>query len=169
MIRKKIGLFFGSFNPIHYGHIGLAGYFVDNNYVDEVWFVVSPQNPFKSPELLSDANERVKTVSKALEKYPYFKVCDIELTMPVPSYTIDTLNKLSTQYNDNEFIILMGSDQLPNFKKWKEWETIANNYKIFVYPRNSYPATELLPSMTFFNDGKLFNISSTEIRKCQKK
>lgn len=132
---KKTGLFFGSFNPIHTGHMILASYMHAFAGLDEVWFVISPQNPFKQKESLLADHHRYYMVNLAVEDNPAFRASDIEFHMPKPSFTIDTLTWLTEKYPNREFVLLIGSDQLPSFHKWKNYESILEYYQLFVYPR----------------------------------
>mgnify|MGYP006276300519 CR=1 FL=1 len=131
----KIGLFFGSFNPIHIGHLAMANYFVEFSDLDRIWMIVSPQNPFKSKNDLLPENDRYKMVEKTLSGDPDISVSDIEFKLPKPSYTIDTLNYLKSSYDNHEFVLIIGSDNLNYFYKWKNNEELINNYQIYVYPR----------------------------------
>lgn len=130
-----VGLFFGSFNPIHMGHLMLAQYILNSASVDEVWFVVSPQNPFKKQEDLVGAEHRVEMVRIAVEGNVKMRVCDIELSLPTPSYTIDTLRALTKKYPDRQFVVVMGGDNLVGLSKWKEYDELVSNYSFIVYPR----------------------------------
>ena len=163
---KKTGLFFGSFNPIHIGHLIIANWFVEYTDLDKVWFVVSPQNPFKEKKSLLADNHRLALVRNAIEDDIRFWVTDIEFKMPQPSYTIDTLTYLEEKYPDKEFVLLAGSDQLPNFDKWKNSDVILELYQMYVYARPGFKAGkyENHPSVKIFNT-PLMEISSTFIRK----
>jgi len=132
---KKIGLFFGSFNPIHIGHLILANYILENNNLHEIWFVVSPQNPFKSSKNLLNEYNRLEMVDLALRSYPKMKAYDIEFSLPRPSYTIDTLTYLSEKFPNYKMCLIMGEDILDSIPKWKNYEILIKNYEIFVYPR----------------------------------
>ena len=132
---KKVGLFFGSFNPIHIGHLVIASHIAESELVDEVWFVVSPQNPFKEKKSLIEDYHRLALVNEAIEDEDRLKSCDIEFTMPKPSYTSNTLAYLMDKYPKNEFSLIMGEDNIKSFHKWKNYETILNNHSIVVYPR----------------------------------
>ncbi len=135
---KKTGLFFGSFNPIHIGHMIIANWFVEYTDLERVWFVVSPQNPFKEKKSLLADHHRLALVRTAIEDDLRFWVTDIEFHMPKPSYTIDTLTYLEEKYPENEFVLIAGSDQLPNFDKWKNANRILELYKMYVYARPGY-------------------------------
>ena len=126
---KKIGLFFGSFNPIHVGHLVIANHIAQSDLLDEVWFVVSPQNPFKEKKSLLEDYHRLALVNEKL------KSCDIEFSMPKPSYTSDTLAYLMDKYPKYEFSLIMGEDNIKSFHKWKNYEVILKNHSIIVYPR----------------------------------
>ena len=136
----KVGLYFGSFNPIHIGHMAIANYMVEYTDMDQVWFVISPHNPFKERKTLLADHHRLELVERALADDGRFRVTDIEFKMPTPSYTIDTLTWLSEKYPDKRFVIIMGSDGLPTFPKWKNAQEIRKNYKRYVYPRPGFPA-----------------------------
>ena len=164
--KRHIGLFFGSFNPVHVGHLALANYIAENSEIDEVWFVVSPQNPFKETGDLIDAEHRVKMLEESIGSYPKFKVCDIELKLPTPSYTYKTLNKLTSLYSNFNFSIIMGSDNLINLHRWKNIDEIMKLCSIKIYPRPDYPINEdLLTNSISIIDAPVFNISSTLIRE----
>lgn len=163
----KTGLYFGSFNPIHIGHQKLAEYLIENKMVDEVWFVVSPCNPLKNQSELIDEYIRLDMLMLAIKNISEFKASDIEFSMPIPSYTIDTLIEFSDQFPDNQFVLLIGSDNALVFDKWKEPAQILENYKVLVYPRRGYDFSEnaaKYPQMQLLNS-PYFDISSTEIRQ----
>ena len=163
---KQIGLFFGSFNPIHIGHLALANFMVEFEAIDEVWFVVSPQNPFKKQSDLLDTPLRIKMVKMATSNEPQYKVEDIELSLPTPSYTIDTLRALSSQHTNCEFTIIMGADNILRFHHWKAHEEIAESYKLLVYPRpNITIKTSTLPKHCKLTEAPLFEIASSDIRQ----
>ncbi len=162
----KIGLYFGSFNPVHVGHQSLAEYLIDNKLVDEVWFVISPCNPLKEQSELLDEYIRLDMLMLAIGKRPEFKASDIEFSMPVPSYTIDTLNEFTNQFPDNQFCLLIGTDNALVFDKWKSPFQILENYEVLVYPRRGYEFSEVAdkyPQMQLLST-PYFDISSTEIR-----
>ena len=160
------GLFFGSFNPIHNGHLAIANYVVDFTEVGELWFVVSPQNPLKAKDILAPDAQRLEMVKQAI---PFgenrFMVCDIEMSMPKPSYTIDTLRALGKKYPDKEFIVILGSDSLDSITRWKDYKSLINDYRIFVYPRKGSNMDELtkMYSVKVIN-APLIDISSSSIR-----
>lgn len=138
------GLYFGSFNPIHNGHLAIANYIVDFTAVDEVWFVVSPQNPLKDKEILAPDIHRLEMVKRAIPfNEDRMMVCDIEMNMPRPSYTINTLRALEIQYPNKSFYLILGSDSMESIKKWKDYEDLISNYRILVYPREGCNAREL--------------------------
>ena len=166
---KKIGIYSGSFNPIHHGHVMLANYLVEFSDLDELWFVVSQQNPLKKKEDLLDDDERLKMVQLAVDDDSRFKVSDIEMHLPTPSYTINTLAALSEQYPDCQFVFICGMDSLQNFKNWREYQKILDNYELLVFPREGYDGGELInyPSVTVLKT-PILEISSTFIRQCIK-
>lgn len=131
----KVGLFFGSFNPIHIGHLAIANYMLEFTEIDELWMILSPHNPLKNKSNLLNEYERIKMVELAVEDDPRIKVSDIEFRLPKPSYTIDTLTYLSEKNSAKEFVLLIGSDNLVSFHKWKNYEEILKHYHLFVYPR----------------------------------
>ena len=132
---KKIGLFFGSFNPIHIGHLLIANHMVESTDLEEIWFVVSPHNPHKKKASLLDDYHRLAIVKEAIDDNPKFKASDIEFALPQPSYTVETLAHLKEKYPSYQFSILMGEDNLRSFHKWKNYEVILENNPIFIYPR----------------------------------
>ena len=132
---KKIGLFFGSFNPIHIGHLILANYILENSDMDELWFVVSPQNPFKDKKSLLADHNRLDMVQLAVKNYPKMRASNVEFSLPKPSYTIDTLTYLKEKYPNYSFALIMGEDNLDSLPKWKNAEKLMSDYQIIVYPR----------------------------------
>ena len=132
---KKIGLFFGSFNPIHIGHLILANYILENSDMDELWFVVSPQNPFKDKKSLLTDHNRLDMVQLAVKNYPKMRGSNVEFSLPKPSYTIDTLTYLKEKYPNYSFALIMGEDNLDSLPKWKNAEKLMSDYQIIVYPR----------------------------------
>lgn len=163
----NIGLYFGSFNPIHLGHQKLAEYLIDNKLVDEVWFVVSPCNPLKKQSDLLDEYIRLDMLMLAIKDQSKLKVSDIEFVMPIPSYTIDTLHQLTAQFSDHQFTLMIGSDNALVFHKWKNPQQILKEYPVYLYPRLGYDFAEVVdkyPEMQLINT-PYFNISSTQIRE----
>ena len=166
--RKPIGLFFGSFNPIHNGHVGIARYLLEKKLCAEVWFVVSPCNPFKVDRFLLPETDRLAIVSAAIGGIPGMKACDVEFSMSKPSYTVDTLRVLFDRYPGRQFALIIGGDNVPDFPKWKDYHWIEAHCSIFVYPRPGMVTSEESPSMTFI-DAPLFPLSATEIREMIRK
>lgn len=132
---KKIGLFFGSFNPIHIGHLILANYILENSDMNELWFVVSPQNPFKEKKSLLNDHNRLDMVELAIKNYPDMRASNVEFSFPTPSYTIDTLTYLKEKHPDYSFSLIMGEDNLGSLHKWKNSDLLIKNHHIIVYPR----------------------------------
>lgn len=161
-----IGIYGGSFDPIHTGHAMVANFVSQCNVVDEVWFMVSRRNPLKEHETLAGDIDRLAMASLVAEKCKKVKVCDIEMSLPTPSYTYDTLSILKEKYPANEFKIIIGSDNLQNFYKWRNSEKIQKEFGVIVYPRPGYPLPEKQPeNMTFLNGAPEFSISSSLIRE----
>ena len=167
MEKKKLrtGIFGGSFNPIHIGHLALANYLCENDYIDELWFLVSPQNPFKQNEKLLDDKTRLRMVNAAVRGYGRFYVSDFEFSLPKPSYTINTLNKLSETYTDRNFYLIIGADNWAAFDRWKSPEEIISKHHVLVYPRLGYDIPEMLPQNVRTVDSPLIEVSSTFIRE----
>lgn len=168
-MKHKIGLFFGSFNPVHIGHLAIASWFVEFTDIDKVWFVVSPQNPFKEKKSLLADHHRLAMVRIAVEDDSRFQVSDIEFKMPKPSYTIDTLTYLEEKYPDKTFVLITGSDQLPTFDKWKNPDRLLELYQLYVYARPGYQGSKYddHPHVKIFKT-PLLEISSTFIRQSVK-
>jgi len=164
----KTGLFFGSFNPIHIGHLIIANHLVEYSDLEEVWFVVTPHNPFKEKKSLLADIHRYRMVLEATEDYPKLKPSKIEWGLPQPNYTINTLAYLDEKYPDHQFSLIMGEDNLRSFHKWKNYEVILENYHIYVYPRISDQkgTPELIhhPKVSQVK-APIVEISSTFIRK----
>lgn len=160
------GLFFGSFNPVHIGHMAIANYMLEFTRIDELWFVVSPQNPLKKKETLLDDYHRLELTRLAVGKDDRFSVSNIEFGLPQPSYTIDTLTYLKEKQPYREFWIIMGADGLRNFNKWKNADVLAENYPRLVYPRPGVSKEEILnhKNVTLV-DAPLMEISSSFIRR----
>ncbi|WP_166959456.1 nicotinate (nicotinamide) nucleotide adenylyltransferase [Yeosuana marina] len=133
----KVGLFFGSFNPIHIGHLVIANHIAEHSDLDQVWFVVTPHSPFKKKSTLLDNYQRLEMVYRATKDYTKLNPCDIEFNLPQPNYTINTLAYLQEKYPTYQFALIMGEDNLKSFHKWKNYELILENHHIYVYPRVS--------------------------------
>lgn len=162
----KVGLFFGSFNPVHTGHLIIANYVLQHTGLEKVWVVLSPQNPFKKKESLARDYERLHLLTIATEDNEDIIPSSIEFGMPKPSYTIDTLTYLKEKYPTHEFSLIMGGDNLYSLPKWKNAEQIINNYKIIVYKRPTYESGEWGEHQNVvYIDAPLLDISATLIRK----
>jgi len=158
-------LFFGSFNPIHIGHLILANYIIEFTSINELWFVVSPQNPFKTNHSLLPEIHRLAIVDRSIQNDYRFKVSNIEFKLPKPSYTSDTLTHLVEKYPDYKFSLLMGEDNLTNLHKWKNAEFLVDNYDIYVYPRpGAKPGKYEGASRIHVLDAPLIEISASFIR-----
>ena len=163
----KIGLFFGSFNPVHVGHLVIANVMVETTDMDQVWFVVSPQNPFKQRKSLLHEFDRYDMVSAAIFDNFSLRATDIEFNMPRPSYTIDTLVYVSEKYPDHTFHLIIGEDNLHSFPKWKNHEKILEHYGLYVYPRpQSKPSVLKEHENVRMVDAPMMDISATFIRNC---
>lgn len=139
----RIGLFFGSFNPIHVGHLIIANYVVQFTDIEKVWFVISPQNPFKKDSQLLDEQHRYKMVQLAIDGTKDYRACTIEFDMPKPSYTYRTLEALTKKFPQNEFSLIMGGDNLPKFDQWLRFQWILQHFRILIYPRKGYEYADL--------------------------
>ncbi|MBS1505011.1 MAG: nicotinate-nucleotide adenylyltransferase [Bacteroidetes bacterium] len=165
----KVGLFFGSFNPIHVGHLAIANIMAENTDLSKVWFVVSPQNPLKPSKGLLHEFDRYDMVKAAIADNYKFEVSDVEFHLPKPSYTIYTLANLREKHPGKEFVLILGEDNLENFTQWKNHEEILKQFGLYVYPRprvtnsplKSHPHVKMI-------DAPLFDISATYIRQCIK-
>lgn len=162
----QIGLFFGSFNPIHIGHLALANFIIENSTLHQVWFIVSPQNPFKEKQSLLNENLRYDLVYETIKNDERFGVSNIEFSMPKPSYTVNTLVALSEKYPNHQFSVIMGEDNLNSLPKWKNYEYILKNYCIYVYPRifNEFSIKFNHPSIIKVN-APIIEISASMIRE----
>jgi len=163
----KIGLYFGSFNPIHHGHLLIATYLLQNTSLQQVWFVVSPQNPLKPAASLLNEYHRLYLVQLAVEGEKDLKAVDIEFKLPKPSYTVDTLAYLQEKYPNNEFSIIMGSDSFQNLPRWKNADWLLRNYSLYVYKRPEHETLPVYPGAKDIHvlNAPLLPISSTHIRK----
>lgn len=164
---KHVGLFFGSFNPIHVGHLIVANSMLEQTGMDEVWFVVSPQNPLKERKTLLADHHRMQLVRVAIEDNYRMRACDVELHLPLPSYTVVTLAHLGEKYPDKRFSLIMGGDNLQNLHRWRNYSYILENYDIYVYPRpGSEPPAELVGHSHIHTvDVPMMDISASYIRQ----
>ncbi len=162
----KIGLFFGSFNPIHNGHLLLADYFVQHTDLDQVWFVVTPHNPLKPKKTLLNDYKRLELVQMAIDDYPKFRVSKIEFDLPQPNYTIHTLARLQEKHPDHQFVLILGEDNLESFDRWKNYEVILDQYMLYIYPRPHITGVKFKdhPNVKMV-DAPVMDISSTSIRE----
>lgn len=164
----KVGLFFGSFNPPHIGHTVVAEYMLHTMESDEIWLVVSPQNPFKKRTDLLPETDRYRLVKRALDGHEQIRPCDFEFDLQRPSYTVDTMKAMVTKHPEHEFFLIMGSDNIMRIKEWKDYEELLSAYPIAVYPRpghavNAYFINELPGDITI-TDAPSIEVSSTQIR-----
>ncbi|MFN7748211.1 MAG: nicotinate (nicotinamide) nucleotide adenylyltransferase [Cyclobacteriaceae bacterium] len=166
---RKIGLFFGSFNPIHIGHLIIANIMAENTDLSKVWFVVSPHNPLKDSKSLLHEFDRYDMVKAAIADHYKLEVSDVEFHLPRPSYTIDTLAHLVERYPNHSFRVILGEDSLVNLPKWKNYRQLLDLYGLYIYPRPGSEKTELHrhPNVTLV-DAPLLDISATYIRQCIK-
>jgi nicotinate-nucleotide adenylyltransferase len=161
----EVGLYFGSFNPIHTGHLIIANHILNETSLQKVWFVVSPQNPFKPSSTLLNEYDRLHLVQKAIEKDDRLWASNIEFTLPKPSYTVHTLTYLKEKYPSHQFTIIMGSDSFQNLGNWKNAETIISNYPIIIYERPGFEVKNNLGADITVMDAPLLQISATHIRE----
>ncbi len=169
-----IGIYGGSFNPVHYGHVGLARWVMEHTDLDELWLMVSPNNPLKPAGLLAPEEERLAAVREAVREIPHVMVSDFEFSLPRPSYTANTLRELQKAYPQHTFTLVIGEDNIAIFDQWKEYEYIAKHFRIFVYPRKGSASISNIKfqisnfkELVFLNEAPLFDISSTAIRSAQ--
>lgn len=185
----KIGIYGGSFNPVHFGHVGLAKWVIENTDLDELWFMVSPLNPLKAGTqtandqgLTTNFEERLAAVREAIKDIPGLKASDFEFGLPRPSYTANTLRELQKVYPEHEFTLVIGEDNIAIFDQWREYEFILQNFRIFVYPRNltaersnspkdglttEWSNSEAVKEIRYLSGAPTFDISSTAIRRSQ--
>ena len=166
----KIGIYGGSFNPVHFGHVGLAKWVIENTDLDELWLLVSPNNPLKPAGILAPEEQRLAEVKEAVKDIKHVKVSDFEFHLPRPSYTANTLRELQKTYPEHEFTLVIGEDNIAIFNQWKEYEFILENFRIFVYPRKGAMTNDQSPitnakNILFLTNAPLFDISSTELRQ----
>lgn len=155
----KVGLYFGTFNPIHIGHLIIANHMAEHSDLDQIWMVVTPHNPHKQKNSLLDDYHRLHMVHLATENYPKIKPSDVEFKLPQPNYTVNTLAHLQEKYPDHEFSLIMGEDNLNSLHKWKNYDVILQNHHIYVYPRLN--SGEI--SSEFFNNSKIHRIGAPVI------
>lgn len=165
----NIGLYFGSFNPVHNGHLIIANHIVNYTDIHNVWFIISPQNPLKKASLLLNEKRRKQLIDLCIEGEEKLKTSSIEFKLPRPSYTIDTLSYLSEKYAQHSFSIIMGSDSFMDIKRWKNYELLLKNYDIYIYERFGFPKKDVYPQNIIFLNAPLLDISSTRIREMLKK
>ena len=177
----KIGIYGGSFNPVHFGHVGLAKWVIEHTDLDELWLLVSPNNPLKPAGILAPEDERLEAVRAAIKEIPGLKASDFEFSLPRPSYTANTLRALQKAYPEHEFTLVIGEDNLAIFTQWREYEYILKNFRIFVYPRKSAISDQKseirnqkseirnAENIVFLDSAPYFNISSTELRASNRK
>jgi nicotinate-nucleotide adenylyltransferase len=164
----KIGLFFGSFNPIHNGHLIIANHILNETELDKIWFIISPQNPFKESTSLLNSYDRLHLVAKAIENDARMKASDIEFSLPKPSYTSTTLAYLNEKHPDHHFSIIIGSDSFQNLGKWKNFEYIVKNYQIIIYKRPGFEVINTLGAKIQLINAPLLEISATYVRELVK-
>lgn len=162
---SHVGLFFGSFNPVHVGHMIIANYMVEHTELEEIWMVLSPQNPFKSQKSLANDYDRLHLLNLSIGEHAKIKSSNVEFNLPKPSYTIDTLIYLKEKYPDKKFSLIMGGDNITNFHKWKNYELIIRDHDIYVYKRGDKTEHQLgdTPKVKFA-EAPLLNISASYIR-----
>lgn len=178
---QRIGIYGGSFNPVHFGHVGLAKWVIQNTDLDELWLLVSPNNPLKEADILAPEEERLTAVREAIKDIPGLKASDFEFALPRPSYTANTLRELKKAYPDYEFTLIIGEDNIAIFNRWREYEYILENFRIFVYPRRDSLSGEAglsakrsgvfqaksVKEICYLSEAPFFDISSTSIRRSQ--
>ena len=172
----KVGIYGGSFNPVHFGHVGLAKWVIENTDLDELWLMVSPNNPLKPAGILASEEERRAAVREAVKDIPRVKASDFEFSLPRPSYTANTLRELQRAYPEHTFTLVIGEDNIAIFDKWREHDYILENFRIMVYPRKGSENTDRFTDriqntdykeIRYLSGAPLFDISSTAIRHSQ--
>ena len=161
----NVGLFFGSFNPIHTGHLIIANWILNETDIEEIWLVVSPQNPFKAEQDLLSEADRLKLVEKAIEGDRRLKASDVEFQLPKPSYTFRTLSLVREKYPNYTFFLIMGSDSFQDLHKWKNFVSIISSHKIFIFKRPGFDVKNALNAQIEILDAPMLDISSTTIRE----
>ena len=166
----KIGLYFGSFNPVHKGHLAIAEFLKQKSLFEQIWLVVSPNNPLKDSMDLIPENHRLNMVKLAIQNNPFLYACDVEFHLPKPSYTIDTLNHLEKQHRNHQFFLILGADNIINFHQWKKYEEILNRFTIYVYPRDNNTFEKKIedPHIVYL-EAPLLPVSATEVRDLLRK
>ena len=163
----KVGLFFGSFNPVHTGHMIIANHMAEHTNLDQVWIVVSPHNPFKEKKSLANDYDRLHLVNLAIGDMNKLRASNIEFSLPKPSYTIDTLTYLHEKHPDYTFALILGGDNLPTLPKWKNYELLVEQYEFYIYKRPRYELGEFVKRLNFHvAEAPLLDISASYIRKC---
>lgn len=168
----KVGIYSGSFNPVHFGHVGLAKWVIEHTDIDELWLLITPNNPLKDVQILAPEGERLAGVREAIKGIPGLVASDFEFSLPRPSYTANTLRELQKAYPQHEFTLIIGEDNIVIFSQWCEYEFILANFRIFVYPRKGVSADMSAPfsskhtikELRYLSGAPYFDISSTEIR-----
>ena len=164
----KIGLFFGTYNPIHVGHLIIANHLAEHSDLDQIWLVVTPQSPHKTKQSLLDNHQRLELVFRATKDYPKLAPSAIEFNLPQPNYTVRTLAYLEEKHPENQFALIMGEDNLRSLPKWKNAEVIMGNYPIYVYPRKMNPSSgsaSFSSETITYLDAPIIEVSSTFIRQ----
>jgi nicotinate-nucleotide adenylyltransferase len=161
----NIGLYFGSFNPIHIGHLIIANHVLNETSINKIWFIVSPQNPFKESKTLLNEFDRLHLVRLATQEDNRIKCSDIEFNLPKPSYTSNTLTFLAEKYPEHQFSLIMGSDSYQNLDKWKNYETIINNYPVYVYQREGHEIKKTFDKEAVILNAPIIQISASQIRE----
>jgi nicotinate-nucleotide adenylyltransferase len=161
----NIGLYFGSFNPIHIGHLIIVNHVLNETSINKIWFIVSPQNPFKESKTLLNEFDRLHLVRLATQDDNRIKCSDIEFNLPKPSYTSNTLTFLSEKYPEHQFSLIMGSDSYQNLDKWKNYETIINNYPVYVYQREGHEIKKTFDKEAVILNAPIIQISASQIRE----
>lgn len=161
----KIGLYFGSFNPVHIGHLIIASHTVNNTALNQIWFIVSPQNPFKQSVSLLNEYHRLHLIKSAIDGENNLRASSVEFNLPKPSYTVNSLAYLKEKYPEHEFSILMGSDGFQNLNKWKNYEVIVKNHHVYIYKRPGFEITDNHGATVQILEAPLLEISSTRIRE----
>ncbi|MFV0506759.1 MAG: nicotinate (nicotinamide) nucleotide adenylyltransferase [Bacteroidales bacterium] len=164
--NKRVALYFGSFNPVHIGHLAISSYIIDKKLADELWFVLTPLNPLKEQKNLWDNGLRLSILEQSIDNKEKLSINTIEFDLPKPSYTVNTLRELENRHKSISFSIIIGSDNWAHFDKWKDYQHIISSYNILIYPRASYHIDiKTLPDNTRLLDAPIISISSTQIRE----